>query len=224
MQSLIGDSTLTRSFTFVASQTSNTNTIQIPASSRENDFAILFNAHFSDSVESESTVTRIPSGWTKITSSYFSNFFTDPNTVGASVSYKILSSSDPGTTITASGPLPMKTLLIFRPNIKINMITLGTVNEQATSGNPSLQTVDLSQGNTPSLAFAHWKAVGTISSRPISGISMSEVSNISAAPSFNSQQYVKYAIFNAGQSTSDFTADMSDVDVNILQSFYISFI
>lgn len=224
MQSLIGTSTLTKSFTFVSSQVGVGNTIQIPSSARENDFAILFNGYASNSIESEGDVTTIPSGWIKITSSYFASFITDPNTVGASVSYKILSSSDPGSTITAIGPLPMKTLLVFRPDSKINGITLGNINQQATSGNPSQQTVLLSQNDTPSLAFGHWKATLSITARTVSGIPMTEVSNISTSPPFTGQQYVKYSMFSAGQPTNDFTVDMNDVDVNILQSFYISFL
>lgn len=213
MQSLF--SPQIKNFTFVASATSTTSTISIPASSSVGDFAVLFDSSTNSSFTPTSTV--VPSGWSSIsnvseTNSIIPFIYTSIRSI---VSYKSLVSGNPGSSITGmNGTTDRKIIMVFRPNFSVQNTSILSVNGAANS-NP--QTITITQSQPPILAFAHWASSGTISSRGVSGITMNEVSNTTG-------QYASYKIFNTNETTSDATISMSDNgSVQSLQSFYVAF-
>jgi hypothetical protein len=213
MQSLFSSSF--GSFSFVISTTSSSGTITIPVTSRVGDFAILFDVIYSSGISISGEV--VPSGWNSISRVSTANIF-GPSAIRSIVSYKVLTSGNPGSTITGmSDDATRKILLIFRPESTISSVTPLSVNGQATSINPSTQTITASDVIPPILVFAHWGADGNISSRSVSGITMNEVGN-------TTNQYCKYQIFNNVQNLNNADIDMSSsATVKALQSFYVQF-
>lgn len=213
MQSLF--SPQIKNFTFVASATSTTNTISIPASSNVGDFAVLFDSSINSSFTPPSTV--VPSGWSSIsnvsgTNSIIPFIYTSIRSI---VSYKSLVSGNPGSSITGmNATTDRKIIMVFRPNFSVQNTSILSVNGAANSNS---QTITITQSQPPILAFAHWASSGTISSRGVSGITMNEVSNTTG-------QYAGYKIFNTNETTSNATISMSDNGVvQSLQSFYVAF-
>ena len=212
MQSLF--STLSKTFTFVASATSTTSTISIPAISSVGDFAVLFDSA-TDILFTPNTV--VPSGWSSI-SNVSEVEFSPLETIRSIVSYKSLVSGDPGSSITGMNAgffgTDRKIIMVFRPNFSVQNTSILSVNG-ATNSNS--QTITITESQPPILAFAHWASNGTISSRGVSGITMNEVSNTTG-------QYASYKIFNSNETTSDATISMSDNgSVQSLQSLYVQF-
>jgi hypothetical protein len=212
MQSLF--STLSKTFTFVASATSTTSTISIPAISSVGDFAVLFDSATGILIPT----TVVPSGWSSI--SNVSEVELGPlKCIRSIVSYKSLVSGDPGSSITGMyagifDATDRKIIMVFRPNFSVQNTSILSVNG-ATNSNS--QTITITESQPPILAFAHWASNGTISSRGVSGITMNEVSNTTG-------QYASYKIFNSNETTSDATISMSDNgSVQSLQSFYVQF-
>lgn len=124
-----------KTLTFITSATSTgTTTIAIPSSAAEGDLAVLFDV--AKSATWPSLVT--PSGWTSISSrSTFLQFY------AFNLSYKVLSASDPGATITGmpGSEYAYKQMLIFRASPAGITATVENVGNQGTSGNPSAQTI-----------------------------------------------------------------------------------
>ena len=213
MQSLF--SPQIKNFTFVASATSTTSTISIPASSNVGDFAVLFDS--SRDISFFTPITVVPSEWSSISNVSESNILS-LSSIRSIVSYKSLVSGDPGSSITGMdvGLLgtDRKIIMVFRPNFSVQNTSILSVNGAANSNS---QTITITQSQPPILAFAHWSSNGTISSRGVSGITMNEVSNTTG-------QYASYKIFNTNETTSDATISMSDNgSVQSLQSFYVAF-
>lgn len=213
MQSLF--SSLSKTFTFVASATSTTSTISIPASSSVGDFVVLFDSSRDNIFDPPSTV--VPTGWSLISNVSESNILS-LSSIRSIVSYKSLVSGDPGSSITGMNAgffgTDRKIIMVFRPNFSVQNTSILSVNG-ATNSNS--QTITITESQPPILAFAHWASNGTISSRGVSGITMNEVSNTTG-------QYASYKIFNSNETTSDATISMSDNgSVQSLQSLYVQF-
>ena len=123
-----------KTLVFVTSAAIDATTIAIPSSAAEGDLAVLLDV--AKSATQPTIVT--PSGWTSISSRSTSLQFYAFN-----LSYKVLSASDPGATITGmSGTTyALKQMLIFRASPAGITATVENVGNQGTSGNPSEQTI-----------------------------------------------------------------------------------
>ena len=201
--------------TFIDSSLVNTTTVTIPSSSKEGDFAILFDGNLG----TETFVT--PSGWTSIVTDHYAG----GGRAGVAISYKKLTLSDPGSTVTGISTVGAtnvdKILLVFRPDAgSISTITPTSINSDITGVAPASQTITTSTGSSPLILFANYYADSGIAPRGLTGgqTSPTEISN-----GTNPGHYVKYTVLS-GSDFSNRTASMSDSgNRNSLQSFYIQF-
>jgi hypothetical protein len=138
------------SWSFVANSNSvDSSTIVIPATVQEGDVAVLF-----DSTATGATAT--PTGWSSILSLN--------NTFETSVSYKILGSSDAGTTITGqtNTTYSIKIMFVFRPSSSVSTATISSlVNSGETSATPAQQTVTSSTEDPQTIVFGMIRAYQT---------------------------------------------------------------
>lgn len=196
------------SLTFVASATSSGSTITVPGTALAGDIAILI-----DGTTGFKTPTNVvPSGWTGIGSLYS---VTGKNGAAIRVSRKILVSGDIGANVTGMHEVSeAKTMIVLRPNATINTVTLGTINNEGTAGNPSSQTVSASGQPTPLVVIgAACTESGTAAFSTASPAFDAEL-----APSVDSK--VGYKIYNS--SPADHSIDMADLgNGQVLVSFYL---
>jgi hypothetical protein len=140
---------------FVASATSTSNTITIPASSQAGDVAILFDDAFGGSTPSD----VVPTGWTGIITEIRSG------AARVRISYKILQSGDPGASISGlNSDVEDKVMLVFR--LSTGPITTVSAEDWAVqlvaTGTPSDQTVNAStDGTAPLVVFGMALATGS---------------------------------------------------------------
>jgi len=208
----IGDAVL-ESVSLAANATTTSSTITIPAAAQAGDLAVLFD----QSVQSSTTLptTVVPTNFTSIVNTSLSGSFATRGIF----SYKILVSGDPGTSITGmSGTFAQRKILaIFRPVGKgITSVELSTPQGQATDGNPTAQSILMTQSSPVLIGFiGYGNGSAQIDPRTSTGATFSE---LSAAISL----YMKYVIFNRGDTPTDATADMDDEGFNnLLQSFWM---
>lgn len=208
-----------KNFTFVGFSTSATNTITIPAISREGDFAVLFDS--SDDNDLFNPTSVVPSGWTSIRNDFGVDAVLAGESMRSIVSYKLLVSGDPGSSITGMNTnlQTTKIILVFRPNFVIQTASILSISGDVGAPNPDSQEITITEGLTPILAFAHWATYlsNNVTTRGVSGITMTEVSN-------GTTQYAGYKIFNTNETTSNATVSISAPgNVKSLQSFYVAF-
>ena len=90
------------------------------------------------------------------------------------------------------------------------MSAIGTIDHEQTNANPAQQTVPVaSAANAPVVAFAMYSCLasgGSVDPRT-SSISMTEVDEGANA---NADTYLKYKVFNPGDTLANFTVDMAD--------------
>lgn len=181
--------------------TSTSSTITIPNSAKVNDIAILY--------DTSTTVTDVtPSGWTSINKATTTGIRTN-------ISYKRLTASDLGTTITGMAGTTRKILLLWTPNNLNRTITLSAVNSQATANAPFNQTVGAFGQSAPLIAF--WVGAST-GSPSITASGSTSITNIST-----SGIRVHYTLYNQGSTPSTVDASMTDAGTNTFQSFYMRF-
>jgi hypothetical protein len=185
-----------------ANTTSTASTITIPATASSGDIAVLFDT-------STTTTDTIPSGWTRITG-------VTTTGIRQNVSYKILSASDPNTSITGMGGTTRKVMVVYRGNILISNVLPTVIGSQATTATPTNQSLTGEAG--PMIAFAVYSATGAVTTRGWSAGSPTEYSSVST-----SAIYVKALITNSG-TPSTTTISMSDSGTNALQSFRLKLI
>lgn len=196
------------------SATSTTASITIPAASQEGDIAVLFDTAIQSSTTQPTTV--VPSGFNTIVNTGFSGNFA----CRGIFSYKILTASDPGTSITGlDGTFAeRKIMAVFRivGNWKTPQITLSTPSTELTDGNPVAQTIAMTATTPVLIGFVGYgNGSAQIDPRTATGASFTE---LSAAISC----YMKFCIFNEGDTPTDATVDMDDEGSNnILQSFWM---
>lgn len=134
-------------FTFLAYGSSvDSASITIPVLAQAGDIAVLFDS-------TATGVAAVPSGWTSI--------YSDDVTFEKTVSYKILSSGEAGTTITGQtdAQYSVKQMLVFRPSTAINTITISNfVTSGQTDITPSQQTVAASVSGSPTIVFGMIRA------------------------------------------------------------------
>jgi hypothetical protein len=185
-----------------ANTTSTASTITIPSTASAGDIAVLFDT-------STTTTDTTPSGWTSITKSTTTG-------IRQNVSYKILSATDPNTSITGMAGTTRKVMVVYRGNTLITNVFPTVIGSQATTATPTNQSLTGEAG--PMIAFAVYSATGAISTRGWSAGSPTEYSSVST-----SGIYVKALITNSG-TPSTTTISMTDSGTNALQSFRLKLI
>lgn len=206
-----------KTITFITSTSTSTSTISVPSTAIEGDIAILFDAALSTTSTDPTSVT--PSGWTLITTT--SNGTLNISGARSLITYKILSFSDIESTITGmtGSSQVFKTMLIFRPNFaaaSATSVNVSGVNSSVTTSDPNSQAITVT-GSAPYISFAHMASSGSVTTRTITGASMTEIAN-------GTNQYVQYLISNRVIDVpSSLSVDIADTGVNTLQSASISF-
>jgi hypothetical protein len=135
---------------------SATETITIPETSQVGDLAILVDTPLGSSVPT----LVIPSGW----SSVYNFLGSASSNVRASFSYRVLTSGEPGSSITGmTGTVAnRKSIMVFRPNKPIAGVTGGGGTGTVTNGTPSAQTITSSSQSPPALAIGVALSSGTV--------------------------------------------------------------
>lgn len=196
------------SYTFVDSSTSTDSaTITIPVSAQAGDIAILF-----DSNVVSSPVT--PSGWTSI--------YQQSITFDTTVSYKILQSGEPGTSITGTGQTSttysLKTMVVFRPSIYITTVTPSSVNASGqTSGTPPPQAIAVS--SAPAIVLGMTRAYRQT---PFINETFWSASEIFVQESNGNQMKVYYEIQNSTPTSRTITSSGDYGSYNFAMGFTIN--
>lgn len=208
----------------VASATSTAETITVPANSQEGDTLILidFGQH-----NSTGLTKVIPTGFTEIATTENS-----PANSRRTVSSCRLAPASYGSTVLTgqnAGTENRKILLVFRGGRRPTSLTPVAVDGAEAAGNMAAQTITVSGGTAPLIAFASYAATpavvgGTPDIDPrtftISGSDAKdgEVSNVDV----DAALWVAFKSFYFGGTLSDITADMEDEGTaNHLQTNYI---
>jgi hypothetical protein len=189
--------------TFVASAVSITSSITIPASSQTGDVAILMDGEGSG-------IPATPSGWTNI------ELF-NGSAHGYSLSYKILESGDPSSTVSGSVTQPARVMLVFRGSVSPS-VTIQDLVSQRTAYEPAAQTVNAS-ASTKKLVVLGCHTIGAAGPANLTGSDTFDSEVVSTNTTVRSVNFA-YKIMNA--SPADFTVDCTDQDsFNSLISFYV---
>jgi hypothetical protein len=188
-------------------------TITAPADIIEGDMLVLLDSAGNVLAAAPSTV--VPSGFTSIV-----------NTTGSDggvtnyrqiASYKLADGSEASSSLTgmaSNAGIVRKVLLVFRPDVPASTLTPADPDGQATTGNPTSQTVTASGGTPPLGVFGCYGSDGTaISPRTMSPAKDGEVNSTTGC-------YFAWKIYNT--SPAAVSVDMDDEgSMNILQSFYV---
>lgn len=204
------------SFTYLFNTSSTTTSHTVSSSAQEGDIAVLHCSAQGSGSYSGAT----PSGWTEAA---YSRTTTGTGAVWGIFAYKILASGDVGATLTGlpgGGQGQASTIVYHRPSRAINTVALGaTVGNEATTGTPATQTQNVSGVNLPpNILFGGWISGGAITTRSTS-ITMTEI----AEKTGNPYSYVKYKLYNVGDTLEYLTADMADYGNNCLQTMFLKF-
>lgn len=192
---------------FVASATSIAGTITIPAGAQPGDVAILFDVALNASIVPTDVV---PTNWTGI--------ITDTDSGGnprrVRISYKILAAGEPGASVTGMDDTnDDKVMLVFRGNAPITTVSAEDWAAQATTADPSAQTVNASGQLTPLVVFG-MSFTGTTAA--FSTASPAFDATVAAS---GDDLLVGYKIYNT--APADHTIDMADLTNNILASGFL---
>ena len=132
------------SLTFVDSTTGSSSTIVVPATAQAGDVGLLFQR-----AADSGTGSVTPSGWTTITDGVGG-----AQSTRCMVSFKILTSGDPGATLTGmNSGFNTKAIAIFRPNSSISGYELGPTTPSGDTGNLTTgdYTQSITNGNPPAM-------------------------------------------------------------------------
>lgn len=155
-----------------------------------------------------------PSGFTFINSQTRSD--SGSTAIGAAY-YKVAVGTESGTTLTGIADSSDNTieLLHFRASYPISSITVGDIESQGTSADPSAQNCQASAGAPPLVVIGHY-IDGDSSGLGTTSMSPSEDGTVSSGGFVQ----VKYKIYNG--TPEDTSVDMSDTgNYNVMQSFYL---
>jgi len=204
------------SISFFANATSTASTITVPANIQEDDIAILFDISTSNTATNPTTV--IPSGFTSIIVN------TRPavdNNRKAICSYKLLVGTEGSSSLTGMASAggtdgTKKILVIFRPNAKlVETVSLSTPSGFCNDQDPPSQIISMSGQTPPLLGIVCYSSTGVVDPRTATEATFSEISN-------GTNMYLKYCIFNKGDTPTNATVDMQDEGFNnSLQSFWV---
>lgn len=199
--------------TLVGSASSTGGTIVVPSTAKAGDIAVLWDASVRGASTAPTAVT--PTNWTNFANTVSSGTVAN---VRAMMDYKIFDGGDPGATVTGmDDDFDRKFMRVFRPNRPISAVTLGTLNSQFTTGDPSTQTVLAAGQACPLIVVAHW---ATEASHNFSGdASFTPAADESVIGSARSA--IAYKVFSG--APSDITVDASNgaLDKFIMQSRYL---
>lgn len=189
---------------FVTSTTSSGQSVTGPAAIQAGDLLILVDL----SVNSPLLGSSVPSGFTEI------NTVDDRFNVRITNSYKIADGAEASASIVGMpGSIEAgKILLVFRGDEDIADVIVGFTAQEATGGDPSLQTVTSGSGTPPLIVGAVYWSNNAISPRTFSPAADGEIPQ-------SSKFLAKYKIYNS--SPADVSVDMGDHGFNILMSFYV---
>jgi len=196
------------SIAFQTSATSSTSTTITCPTVQQYDVGILVDF----AANGGSTPTQVvPSGFTSLRT----------DTVGfyrGTASYKVFDGSESGSTLTGlSGDSRVtKTLLVFRPDAPITSVTASTWLGEATTGDPSSQSISASGQSAPLIRIAGANGSGTITPTPTGTFDSTVTQGTGTG-----RQVVGYSVQNS--SPSDDTVDMNDVGTNWLVSGWLRF-
>lgn len=110
-----------------------------------------------------------------------------------------------------------KIFLVFRPNVALGSLTTGTWGGQATTADPTSQTVTISAISTPVVAIGVYCALAAVDPRTMTAAKDAEVSAINAVAT---NLWVAWKIYNS--SPSNVSVDMADEGSNFLSSGYLT--
>lgn len=179
---------------------------------QKGDFAIVF-------VRSTSTgsavVASTPSGFTLI------KYEDTLSTHRGLIAYRICDGSEGGTTVSGgqNGSSNHTHLFIFRPDFPFASLSIGSLNSEATGGDPALQTIAASAGTAPSVIVFGY-AIGRDGAPTRSGTLHTTGTTWTGTGS--ATVFGAYRIFNS--SPIDLTYDANDSGLaTALISFYVQF-
>lgn len=188
----------------VDSATSSAETITVPAGVIAGDLLVLL-----DNAQGATVPTTvIPSGFTSIGN------INDGGQARQILSYKIADGSEASALLTGmNSTSETKALYVFRGNTRILSASPLSVNGQATTGNPTAQTVTAGAGVVPLVVIGGYGANAAVSPRTMTPAKDGEINS-------STVMYLAYKIYNI--SPADVSVDMDDEGINYLQSCYIS--
>ena len=202
---------------FVASSFGrNQRTVVVPATAQVGDIAVVID---NTNTGSSGGVT----GWTKITDASVSS------NIGIGAYYKIVTAGDIGATFTATdGDTTDHFLLcsVWRPQspAKIASVIINDTGAQATTGNPSLDTLLMSAGTPPLIGFIAFCQRGSnnasisIATEPVAD---GYVECLDESSRVVIRQYHK--VYDAGTTPADMSGDLNDAGVQGILSWYFTF-
>lgn len=201
------------SMSFVTSTSSATTSHTVSSSAQAGDIAIIHMAANGSGAYSGAP----PSGWANTT---YSRTTTGTGAVWGSFAWKQLVSGDIGATLTGlptGGGWGNSVIVYFRPSKAITSASVvGTPNQEATTGDPVQQNNDTSTSNNPpNIVVAGYISNGTITTRT-STVTMNEITQRT------NNVFLKYKIYNIGDTLEYVSVDMADFGNNCLHSFYLT--
>lgn len=184
--------------TWGATGSSESATVEIPEDVQEGDLMVLSLMVDSDDIPA-------PDGWDAITSE--GDEFAE-----VALFYKIADSEDASDTISVS--VNHRVLAVFRGDIPITGVTVGSVNGELTNDNPSEQTVTASGQGAPIIVFGSYYNNDGVDPRAMSPTKDGEEDE------GDGKSWLAWKIFNS--DPEDVSVDMDDEGTySILQSFYL---
>lgn len=201
------------SMSFVTSTTSATTSHTISTSAQAGDIAII---HMAAS-GSGAYAGAPPAGWANTT---YARTTTGSGAVWGSFAWKQLVSGDIGATLTGlptGGSWRNSVIVYFRPSKAITSASVvGTPNQQATTGDPVQQDNNIAgSNNPPNIIVGGYISNGTITTRT-SSVTMNEIVQRT------NNVFLKYKIYNIGDTLEYVSVDMADFGNNMLHSFYLT--
>ena len=198
------------SISYVTSAQTITTSLTFPTVS-PGDVAIVFMSAFNTT--STIPTASVPSGFTEISNT----------SVGTSVGgrmttyYKICSGSEDASTITCmSGTNTTQSqILIYRPNVTPNGVTISTVNSQGTDSAPTTQSLVMTGITGPFIGIATYASQGSVSAS--SGTTATRTTGPSGG------HFIKtFESLNSTVSFATSTISMTDVGANLMASYTIT--
>lgn len=206
------------SFSYIASSEAvQTNNLTIPSSSQSGDIAVIV-----DNINSSTNISA-PSGWTLISS----NSAGDTNLTAATY-YKVLVGGDPGSTVASPNTSTTDHFMacaIFRPstNSEIASAILNDVDGQATTGDPSADTVTMSGSSPPLIGFiAFFQRGGNANNMNITSEPAAD-GYVEVLKSTLIKIRLYYKIYNVGNTPVDMSGDIADSGAQGIISWYFTF-
>jgi hypothetical protein len=205
----IDDAPAVSSMAFQTSATSTGSTITCPTV-QQYDVGVLID-YASNNFSPEPT-QAVPSGFTSLATS------ADGARRGTA-SYKVFDGTESGAALAglAGGLFNSKVLLVFRPNTAIGSVTASTWLTEATTGNPTAQSIAASGGTAPLIRIAGASDNNSVTPSFSAGTFDGTATQSTGA----GRTIAGYAIQNS--VGSDDSVDMNDLGANWLVSGWLSF-